>query len=413
MLRAARYGLPLMLAIIGGRPSGSRSYVELYERALEQFGQPQLPVGLHSLGYVAETDEEAHRDPVAVLQGAVRVGGAASAAGGRRPTSSSRRRSITARCTSARPKPSHSGSPSDVRTLGLSRFDLLYALGRVPHEQRMATIELYGREVIPRVRALLRRCRDRSPTTTGDGAPQRARSDASPRRRSAAGHRRRRQARHDPGPGGDRGRLRRGDVRLGAGRRIALTIDVLAPGARAVRPSEVVRHADMIVLAVPTHRFRELPHDLFAGKVLIDAMNYWEPVDGDDDELAAAPDGTSTVVQDWFPTAHVVKSLNQLGYHELDEPARPSGAPDRIAVGAAGDDRAAVRAVMRLVERLGFDAVDAGPLANGARPRAGRLAVRRHLRAPTSCASSSRQGGHSLSGRCPAPSSGRSMRSSC
>ena len=62
----------------------------------------------------------------------------------------------------------------------------------------------------------------------------------------------------------------------------------------------------------------------------------------------------------------MVKSLNQLGYHELDEPARPSGAPDRIAVGAAGDDPAAVRAVMRLVERLGFDAVDAGPLANGA-----------------------------------------------
>ena len=55
--------------------------------------------------------------------------------------------------------------------------------------------------------------------------------------------------------------------------RIALIVDVLAPGARAVSTDEVVRHADLIVLAVPTHRFRDLAHDLFAGKILIDAMN--------------------------------------------------------------------------------------------------------------------------------------------
>jgi predicted dinucleotide-binding enzyme len=120
---------------------------------------------------------------------------------------------------------------------------------------------------------------------------------------------------------------------------IALTLEVLAPGARAVTTGEAVRHADIVVLAVPTHRFRELAPDLFAGKVLVDAMNYWQPVDGDDDELAGAPDGTSVVVQDRFGSAHVVKSLNQLGYHELDELRRPAGAPDRVAVGAAGDDR--------------------------------------------------------------------------
>src|SRR5881275_469525 len=72
---------------------------------------------------------------------------------------------------------------------------------------------------------------------------------------------------------------------------IALTVDVLAPGATAATTDEVVRHADVIVLAVPAHRFRELTPDLFAGKILIDAMNYWEPVDGDDPELAAAADG--------------------------------------------------------------------------------------------------------------------------
>src|SRR5947208_8615823 len=81
---------------------------------------------------------------------------------------------------------------------------------------------------------------------------------------------------------------------------IALTVDVLSPGARATTTADVARHADLIALAVPTHRFRELPRDLFAGKILIDAMNYWQPVDGDDPELTAAPAGTSMVVQEHF-----------------------------------------------------------------------------------------------------------------
>jgi predicted dinucleotide-binding enzyme len=146
---------------------------------------------------------------------------------------------------------------------------------------------------------------------------------------------------------------------------IALTVDVLAAGAHAATTDEVVHHADIIVLAVPTHRFRELPRDLFAGKIVIDAMNYWQPVDGDDPELTTAPGGTSTIVQGRFPSARVVKSLNQLGYHQLEETQRAKGEPDRIAIAAAGDDRLAVRKVMRLLERLGFDPVDAGPLANG------------------------------------------------
>jgi 8-hydroxy-5-deazaflavin:NADPH oxidoreductase len=151
----------------------------------------------------------------------------------------------------------------------------------------------------------------------------------------------------------------------GAADDIALIVDVLAPGARALTTEEVVEHADVVVLAVPTHRFRELAPDLFAGKILIDAMNYWEPVDGIDEELASAVAGTSAIVQERFPAARVVKSLNQLGYHELDELRRPQGSPDRIAVGAAGNDRLAVRAVIGLVDRLGFDPVDVGPLENG------------------------------------------------
>src|SRR5258708_33847477 len=75
--------------------------------------------------------------------------------------------------------------------------------------------------------------------------------------------------------------------------------------------------------------------------------------------------GASVVVQARFTSARVAKSLNQLRCYELDEGRRPPGAPDRIAIAAAGDDRAAVRAVLQLIDRLGFDAVDAGPLAAG------------------------------------------------
>jgi len=151
----------------------------------------------------------------------------------------------------------------------------------------------------------------------------------------------------------------------GTADRIALIVEVLAPGARPVSTDEVVSHADLIVLAVPMHRFRELPRDLFAGKILIDAMNYWEEIDGVDQELATAPAGTSVVVQQRFPSARVVKSLNHITYYKFDEGRRPQGAPGRIAIAAAGDDRAAVAAVMQLIDRLGFDAVDAGPLEAG------------------------------------------------
>src|SRR5262245_37889175 len=115
---------------------------------------------------------------------------------------------------------------------------------------------------------------------------------------------------------------------------IALTVDVLAPGTRAATIDDVVSHAEIVVLAVPTHRFRELPRDLFAGKILIDAMNYWEPVDGDDPELASAEAGTSAIVQERFPSARVVKSLNQLGYHQFEENRRAGGTPGRVAIGA-------------------------------------------------------------------------------
>jgi probable LLM family oxidoreductase len=154
VVRAARFGLPLMLAIIGGRPERFAGHVELYQRALEQVGRPQLPVGLHSLGFVAETDEEAIDIQWPYYK--EQFEWAARERGWRPPTYEQFLAEVDHGSM-------YVGSPETVarriaavvRTLSLSRFDLLYALGRVPHQQRLATIDLYGREVIPRVRELL------------------------------------------------------------------------------------------------------------------------------------------------------------------------------------------------------------------------------------------------------------------
>lgn len=159
------------------------------------------------------------------------------------------------------------------------------------------------------------------------------------------------------------------DVRIsgsGGVDRLALTAEILAPGATPSTTAEVAAHTPLIVLAVPMHRFRELDHSLFDDRILIDTMNYWEPVDGNDSELAVDPGNSTAIVQRWFPRARVVKSLNQLGYHEFEELRRPRGAPDRLAQGVAADDEAARATVMELVDRLGFDALDAGTLAESA-----------------------------------------------
>jgi probable LLM family oxidoreductase len=154
VIRAARYGFPLMLAVIGGNPRRFAPLVELYKRALETYGHPQLPVGMHSHGYVARTDQEAI--DIQWPHWAHIFERAAAERGWARPTMERFQAEIADGSL-------YLGSPETVATkiagvirlLGLSRFDWAYATGRVPHEQRMATIELYGREVIPRIRELL------------------------------------------------------------------------------------------------------------------------------------------------------------------------------------------------------------------------------------------------------------------
>jgi predicted dinucleotide-binding enzyme len=149
--------------------------------------------------------------------------------------------------------------------------------------------------------------------------------------------------------------------------RIALISRVLIPGAEPHWAADAIADADVVVLAIPIHRFAAFDPDLVAGKLVVDVMNYWPPVDGLQALFEDHQRGTSEIVQDHLARSTVVKTLNHIGYHEMDAERRPAGSPDRRALGVAGDDLEAVDAVADIIERIGYDTVRLGSL------RAGRL----------------------------------------
>jgi len=146
---------------------------------------------------------------------------------------------------------------------------------------------------------------------------------------------------------------------------IALTAEVLAPGVRTGWTSDVVTAADVVILAIPLSAYRTLPVARFAGKVVVDAMNHWHEVDGPREDWLDPHVSTSELLQEALSGARLVKGFNHLGYHDLDERARPADAPDRVAVALASDDAEAAAEVAGLVDAMGFDAVHLGPLALG------------------------------------------------
>ncbi len=155
VIRAARYGFSLMLAIIGGSPARFAPFSQLFLQALEKFGHTPRPIGVHSPGHVADTDEEAREAFWPYYREVIRR--VSETRGFAIPTPESFEREIGPRGAL------YVGSPETVArkiatnliVLGATRFDLKYGMGGLSHQALMKNIELYGTQVVPRVRQLL------------------------------------------------------------------------------------------------------------------------------------------------------------------------------------------------------------------------------------------------------------------
>ncbi len=145
----------------------------------------------------------------------------------------------------------------------------------------------------------------------------------------------------------------------------------IGPRARAATPAEAAQAGDLVVATIPMGAYTALPAAALAGKTVIDTMNYYPDRDGHIAELDAGPLTSAELIQRHLPGSAVVKAFNNIDAHRLLILARPAGAPDRSALPIAGDDPAAKAAVARLLDVLGYDAVDTGPLAGSWRCQPG------------------------------------------
>ena len=151
----------------------------------------------------------------------------------------------------------------------------------------------------------------------------------------------------------------------GSVEKIALTCEVLAPGAKAVTAAEAEAKADLVILALPLSKYETIDRSGLDGKLVLDAMNYWWEVDGIRTDLTNPLQSSSELVQRFLSNSQVIKAFNHMGYHDLFDESAPAGTPKRKALALAGDDDAAIATVRSFIDDLGFDSLYVGPLANG------------------------------------------------
>jgi predicted dinucleotide-binding enzyme len=149
--------------------------------------------------------------------------------------------------------------------------------------------------------------------------------------------------------------------------KIALIVDVLAPGSVATTAVDAATRADIVLLALPLGKYTTIPAEALRGKLVIDAMNYWWEIDGFRDDLTDLRTSTSEIVHAHLPESHIVKAFNHMGYHDLDEGARPAGSASRKAMAIVGDGAEDLAVVSSMVDALGFDPIVAGALGDGIR----------------------------------------------
>ncbi|SMH44272.1 hypothetical protein SAMN06295885_2336 [Rathayibacter oskolensis] len=141
-------------------------------------------------------------------------------------------------------------------------------------------------------------------------------------------------------------------------------VATLGEGASADTVSGAAERADMVLLAVPLHRYAQLPPSALEERIVIDAGNYYTDWSGHIEELDDESTTTSERLQSLFPAARVVKAFNNIYAEDIATDARPNGGTRR-ALAVAGDDAEAKQAVVTLILSIGFDVVDAGPLSEG------------------------------------------------
>jgi 8-hydroxy-5-deazaflavin:NADPH oxidoreductase len=147
--------------------------------------------------------------------------------------------------------------------------------------------------------------------------------------------------------------------------RIALITQVLVPGAEPRWAPDAVEDSDIVVLAIPIHKFAAFGPGLVADKVVVDAMNYWPPIDGVQEMFEDRRYSSSQIVQHRLVRSTIVKTFNHIGYHELEDERRPAGSLERRALGVASDDPRAADVVAKVIERIGYDTVRLDNLGAG------------------------------------------------